>query len=215
MLLLILVSVVIIFFVVDGLKNEIGMKDVKAGEMHGDMDEPPNRNNVVIEWEKTFGGQYHDYGADIQRTMDGGYIIVGGSRWGTGIAGLKLWLIKTDSDGNIEWEIKEGDCYSMAGNSVQQTSDGGYIVTGGWCYSISSNYRLLLMKFDSNGNEIWRKIYGDGSGRSVQQTSDGGYIIVGKISTTVGNYGDTNIWLIKTDSDGNRMGQKIWRIFFM
>ena len=87
-------------------------------------------------------------------------------------------------------------------SSVQQTSDGGYIVAG-FTDSFGSRY-IFLIKTDANGNIIWAKTYGgtgDDWAYSVQQTSDGGYIVAG--ATTSFGAGSWDIFLIKTDARGN------------
>jgi hypothetical protein len=87
--------------------------------------------------------------------------------------------------------------------SVQQTSDGGYIFTG---YSYSN---VLLIKTDISGNQQWSKIFGGklgDFGYSVQQTKDGGYILAGQ--TTSNGAGGNDAWLIRTDSNGNKMWDK-------
>ena len=121
-------------------------------------------------------------------TTDGGYII-SGSTGKTGGSDNKLLLIKTDSEGNQEWE-KNYDGGSH-GYSVQQTSDGGYITTG----------ESYLIKTDSEGNQEWKKDFDDGwgGGSSVKQTIDGGYIYTGNLKGNV---------LIKTDSQGNQEWKK-------
>ena len=116
--------------------------------------------NTYIRFAQTFGGSDADVGYSVQQTTDGGYIIVG------------TWLIKTDSNGNVEW-INE----SISGTSGQQTTDGGYIIIGNG----------ELIKTDSNGNEQW---INESNGSQVQQTTDGGYVILGSTS------------IVKLDSNG-------------
>jgi hypothetical protein len=159
------------------------------------------------EWIKYFsGGTFGGTGFSIQQTMDGGYIITG--RKTVTPTNSDLWLIKTDEQGNEEWNKTFGDSYYDVGNSVQQTMDGGYIITG---YSDYGDYfiNVLLIKVDSQGNEEWTKTFGgsdDDKGESIIQTIDGGYLITG--STYSHGNGSSDVWLIKTDSQGNEEWNK-------
>jgi hypothetical protein len=157
-------------------------------------------------WQKTFGGGSGDFGASVQQTSDGGYIIAGDT-WSFGANWSDVYLIKTDSAGNSQWQKTFGGIRWDAGCSVQQTADGGYIIAG---YTDSgTTYYVYLIKTDSAGNSQWQKTFGGirwDAGSSVQQTSDGGYIIAG----TTFSFGDPingDVYLIKTDSAGNQIWQ--------
>ena len=104
------------------------------------------------------------------------------------------------------WEKNFGGSGDDFGNFVQQTTDGGYIITGEtYSYGNGNGYSdVYLMKIDGNGVEQWSQTFGgtdDDEGKSVQQTTDGGYIISGK-TRSFGN-GNSNVYLIKTDGNGN------------
>jgi hypothetical protein len=159
-------------------------------------------SNGSLQWAKTFGGTNLDRGYSVQQTTDGGYIIAGETD-SYGAGETDVLLIKTNSNGSLQWARTFGGTNFDSGNSVQQITDGGYIITGrrfeGSYYSTAD---VLLIKTDSNGNQLWDKMFGGTSsdfGYAVQQTSDGGYIIVG--NTFSYGAGSSDVWLIKADAD--------------
>ncbi|MCP4117827.1 MAG: hypothetical protein GY737_20995 [Desulfobacteraceae bacterium] len=158
-----------------------------------------------------FGGTDDDYGNSVQQTEGGGYIITGWTEsYGSSESDRDVYLIKTDGIGKKIWSATFGGSDSDYGNSVRQTTDGGYIVAGTTESFVSQGSQVYLIKIDSSGNTIWTKTFGSkyfNSGKYVQQTADGGYIIAGSTSL----YDNTSdFYLIKTDGSGNETWSKTY-----
>jgi hypothetical protein len=154
-------------------------------------------------WARTFGAEGCDYGYSVRQTSDGGYIVGGHSQNSGGTnSGRDVYLIKTDASGNQVWAATFGGTNWDGGRSVQQTSDGGYIVAG-YCGDGDSG-DVYIIKTDASGNKTWAKSLG-GTGyddcHSVQETADGGYVLCGRTSSY--GAGRDDVWLIKTDASGN------------
>jgi hypothetical protein len=156
-------------------------------------------------WEKNFGGPLGDWGNSIALTQDNGYIISG--RYATSDTTSQLYLIKTDSIGNLEWEKRFGSDYENEGMAVVQTNDGGYITTGIHSYDVNTLLSdTYVIRTNALGDTIWTKTYGNQmeflhSGYDVKQTYDGGFIISG-VSFLTGGY------VMKTDENGDSLWTK-------
>lgn len=179
-----------------------------------------------IQWQKTLGGSNVDDAQSIRQTTDGGYIIAGSSNSGDGdISGnhgnYDYWIVKLDSNGNMQWQKSLGGSSMDMAQSIQQTSEGGYIVAGSSSSNdgdVSGNHGggdYWIVKLDINGNIQWQKSLGGSSSEqvnSVRQTFDGGYIIAGTTVSTDGDitvsYGNNDFWVVKLDSGGNMQWQK-------
>lgn len=157
-------------------------------------------------WAKTYGGPDWDYAYSVEQTTDSGYIICG-ETWSFGSGNADIYLTKTDGNGNVLWAEAYGDTHRDIGNSVQQTRDGGYIVTGETISYGAGRGDLFLLKTNADGDTMWMRTYGDTlheKGQSVQQAPDGGYIAVGE--TWSFSAGKSDIYIIRTDS----LGSLIW-----
>ncbi len=162
-------------------------------------------------WTKTYGDTENiEYGISIDKTVDSGYIIIGVITPTT--AKQAIYLIKTNSQGDTIWSRKyKSRQINDGARSGQQTTDGGYIITG---YSmIALNFpNVYLIKTDSQGDTLWTKTYGGfgqpGWGECVQQTTDGGYIIAGCAGFFSPADTSADVWLIKTDPRGDTLWTK-------
>jgi hypothetical protein len=157
-----------------------------------------------LEWDRTFGGPKEDSGRSVQQTDDSGYIIAG-YKGVFGRGNWDSWLIKTDSSGALEWQLTPGIIGADGNFSVQQTADGAYIAAG-CLYSRSKNYDVYVVKVGPAGAAHWKKTFGGEApdfGMSVDRTADGGYIVAGY--TYSYGEGQSDVWLIKLDSEGNRV----------
>ncbi|MEJ5050662.1 T9SS type A sorting domain-containing protein [Chryseobacterium culicis] len=179
-----------------------------------------------IQWQKSLGGSNHDNAQSIQQTTDGGYIVAGTSNSNDGdVTGNHgnddYWVVKLDSNGNIQWQKSLGGSNSDTAQSIQQTADGGYIVAGsshsndGDVSGNQGGQDYWVVKLDSTGNIQWQKSLGGSDSdqlSSIQQTSDGGYIIAGTTVSTDGHitvsYGNNDFWVVKLDASGNIQWEK-------
>jgi hypothetical protein len=165
----------------------------------------PNRP-AALQWVRNIGGEANDFSYEVQCTSDGGYIIVGYT-FSYGVGLNDVYLIKTDEKGNTLWTKTFGGPYWDVGYSLQQTSDGGYIIAGFrgtegvGRYSKSDAY---LIKTDSSGDAEWEKTFGgDGydCGYSVIQTSGGDYVIAGY--TGASGTDSKDVYIVKTNHEGD------------
>jgi hypothetical protein len=153
-------------------------------------------------WTRTYGGSDLEYGYSVQETQDGGYILAGYTE-SYGAGWYDVYLVKTDSAGDSVWARTYGGSDEDAGECVQQTEDGGYIVSGYTWSSGAGESDLYLVKTDSVGGSIWARTYGGSEwdfGYAVQQTEDSGYIVVGSASSF--GAGSYDVYLVRTDPNG-------------
>jgi predicted secreted protein len=156
----------------------------------------------IEQWNHNYGGSEIDYARHILQTSDGGYIISGTTE-SYGHGGSDIWLIKTDPTGFMEWDAYFGGVNTDQGRSIQQMTDGGYIIIGNSDFSGNGDQDICLIRTDSQGDSLWTKTFGGSGlelGADVQILEDGGFILLGS-TESFGN-GGSDIWLIKTDSQG-------------
>ena len=161
-------------------------------------------------WSQTYGGTDYDYGQSVVQTSDGGYVITGYT-YSSGAGVADVYLVKTDAAGTMLWSQTFGGTQYDYGQSVVQTTDGGYAIAG---YTNSfgvGSYDVYLVKTNAAGSMLWSRTYGGtGSdiGQSVVQTTDGGYAIAGYTSSF--GAGGYDVYLVKTDAEGTMQWNQTW-----
>jgi hypothetical protein len=183
------------------------------------------------QWDKSYGGSGLEYANGVEPTADGGWLLGGQS--GSGISGNKVstnfgirdyWLVKTDANGNKEWEMSHGgtntdvawclksvrNSYLLAGNSLSGISGN----------KTNSNYGGMdwwLVSVDANGNKQWEAEFGGSSWDylyDVEPASDSGFLMAGETYSGISgnkntpNYGFYDAWVVKCDSNGHKLWDK-------
>src|SRR5258706_76950 len=156
----------------------------------------------VNTFEKTFGGNKSDYGHAFAVTSDGGFIITGltlsfGDTLGD------TYLVKTDASGNQQWVKIISGPQLEGGNSVVQTTDGGFLVAGETTSNTNGLKDILVFKIDAGGNLLWSRNYGgsfDEDGYGLCAANGGGFVVSG--STKSFGSGDADVYIIKIDDEG-------------
>ena len=153
----------------------------------------------TLEWHNTYWIDSSNwYGTTGLQTSGDRYVLAGRNAGGT------IAFLITDNSGNQLVFTTYG--YQGNINSIYETNDGGFILAGYTDSTSDGNSDVLLIKTDSQGNELWSKTYGgeyDDSAMNVKQTSDGGYIVVGYYSEGGGGSPIANFYILRTDYNGN------------
>ncbi|MRX63592.1 fibronectin type III domain-containing protein [Maribacter luteus] len=209
----------------DGGYIVVGMTDSNDQDISGDTSSADvwivkldGSGNLV--WETNYGGGSGDEANAVRQTVDGGYIVAGftGSSDGDvedNNGGLDYWILKLDANGTLVWETTLGGSGFDIAKSIEQTSDGGYIVAG---YSespdgdVGGNYGerdYWAVKLDASGNLAWETHLGgslDDYAYDIHQTSDLGYIVAGYSESSdfdvSDNYGNRDYWVVKLNTTG-------------
>ena len=166
-----------------------------------------------IAWQNTYGDAEYDKASSFQQTQDGGYIIAG-STSSFGYGDSDAWVFKLSSSGSIEWQKTYGGIDTENIISIQQTSDGGYVIGGDTLSFGAGSYDIWVLRLTSDGEIEWQKTYGgleyDSLGE-IRVTSEGGFLAVGRTKSFGSGWGEEyDIWVLKLTSDGQIEWQKTY-----
>lgn len=219
-------------YIVGGYSNST---DGDVTGNHGNIDYWIIKLNSAgtLQWEKSYGGSNADDVKAIEQTIDGGYIIAGGSASNNGdVSGnhfpgqLDYWIVKISSTGLLEWQKCFGSTLQDLAYSIQQTTDSGFIVGGitsrndGDVTGFHGDRDYWVVKLNSTGNLQWQKSLGGtlaDYAYSIQQNPAGGYIVAGLSNSyngdVTGNHStpadpESDYWVVQLDNAGNIQWQK-------
>lgn len=166
-------------------------------------------NQLVAQgWQQTFGGNANDQAFSVITTLDGGYAVLGFSETNTAF-GTNVTLVKTDENGNEQWNKSFGGTRDDKGYELVQDKEGNYIIIGQTSSIGNGEDDVLLMKINSNGEEVWQKAFGgpyNDRGHALTLAKDGGYILTGR--TELMNDETADVYLVRTDADGNLLWER-------
>ena len=156
----------------------------------------------------SYGGSAYTEGFSVIQNADSGYLVAGFIQK-TSTSDRNLYLARIKDDGSLYWEKSIGATSSNSSDTVNDAAYGVISAPGGGYYITGSvngganmeGARIFLMKVSAKGDSLWTKTYGSGFGYSLTLTQDGGIAIGGSIM----NGNSQDVFLLKTDLDGNRL----------
>lgn len=177
-----------------------------------------------LQWQKNYGGSSGEGANSVIQTINGDYMVVGGSTSNDGnVTGnngsTDYWVLKLDGSGNLLWQKSYGGSNSDRGTSIVSSLSGSYYVIAGDSRSIDGDVtghigavaipNYWIIKIDSAGNLLWEKNFG-GTFSDIPEkiitTTDSGYVIIGSSGSSdfdvSSNYGNWDYWVLKIDSVG-------------
>lgn len=162
----------------------------------------------VVDWEKMYGADFSVASVgEVQQTTDGGYIVFGSQG---GLYTDSLVLMKVNEQGVLAWQKSYHHTSERSiGRSVEQTADGGFIISGYHGEIMSED--IFVMKVNDEGLVEWSKTFGgDGIDKSscVRQFQDGSYLVAGE--TRSFGHGGYDVFILKLDIAGDTLWTKAY-----
>lgn len=159
-------------------------------------------------WRKDYTYSSNDRVNTVIELEDGSLVMAGFSTSNTN-SSKDLLIMRTDSEGNIEWQSLYGDTRDEIANSISSASDGGFIIAGEITNENTGNSSCYLLKVNNNGEFEWDRSFGgslNDQGFFLISANDGGFVITGVTRSQNDSSGD--LWLIKVNNTGEILWEK-------
>lgn len=175
---------------------------------YGDTSKPKAPST---EWIYTYSGTRNDALASIQLTPDGGYIVAGSNATEGRSYQTDAWIFKLDAQGDVVWNQLLGGSGWDRANSIQSTSDGGYIITGSTTSKGAGRDDIWVTKLTAEGQQVWESTFGGSEldeAYAIKETFDNGYIVIG--NTKSDDEKGWDAWILKLNSNGQEMWSQVF-----
>ncbi|MFL2983558.1 MAG: Ig-like domain-containing protein [Candidatus Neomarinimicrobiota bacterium] len=157
------------------------------------------------EWNKTYGDGSNDMGQSIIKTYDNGFII----RYviqSYGQGNTSVGLLRLSANGDQLWTKTIGGSNGISGSSIQRIGDDEYIMACSLFDNGENTYDAYMIKINDSGDILWDATFGaqeNDHGMGIIKTLDNGFIIIGSTNNFGnGNKNSSDVWIIKTNSNG-------------
>jgi hypothetical protein len=157
-------------------------------------------------WNRYFGSSGYDDANAVKVLSDGGFILAGQSD--NGSTGLDHYLVRTNSSGNMIWQMRSGTSGTDNAESILVRSS-GFLLAGGSNGGGGNVDKGYVVKTDTAGNTVWTKFFGTTGPddfHRIETTADGNFILSGTTSSSGPLL--PNLWLVKMDPNGDEIWSK-------
>jgi hypothetical protein len=188
-------------YIVGGITNTFGIGGLDIWLLRLDL-----QGNIL--WQKTYGGSGDENTQSTLQTADGGYVVLGDT-FSFGGGDRDIWVLKINSDGSVAWQKTYGGAGAENPKVIQETNDGGYILTATTSSYGMGGSDIWILKLNPDGTVAWQKTYGDSGNDeacSIQKIADGGYIALVRNVDPGGG-----IRILKLNSNGDIVWQKAYQ----
>lgn len=172
--------------------------------------DPPIPDLKPTEFQMNYGGTNEDLGKAVIESVNGD-IYVAGSTQSYGAGGKDMYIIKTNSFGDVIWYRTIGGASDDEATEIIAASDGGLLILGSTASYGAGGTDVFLVKINSSGSLLWQKFFGgtgDESGEDILQTSDGNYMING-VTNSSGS-GLRDVYVVKVNASGTLLWSKTY-----